>query len=84
MSGALSHITACACARWSEKCVRARAPASNDVRELVTANINVLAIDEYAVANVTLAAPSRSVRLVGSYNHMAVSSDANDIVPITG
>ena len=62
--------------------VGTRAPATDDVRELVASDVNVGTVDEFAIADVSGALENRTVLGVRSNDHVAVSCDSNDIVPV--
>lgn len=57
-------------------------PASNNVRELVATNVDILAINEGAIADVTVASPNVSVLVVWSNDNVTISGDSDDVVPI--
>ena len=62
--------------------VGTRTPATDDVRELVATDVNVGAVDEFSIADVSRALEDRTVFTVWSNDHVTVSCDSNDIIPI--
>ena len=52
-------------------------PASNNVRELVATNVDILAINEGAIADVTVASPNVSVLVVWSNDNVTISGDSD-------
>ena len=62
--------------------IGARTPASDNVWEVITADVDVLPVDKGAIADISVAAPNLTVLLVRSDDHVAISCDSNNVIPV--
>lgn len=76
--------TAVGGAAWRVNGVGTGTPAADNVWEVFAAHVDVGAIDEIAIANVSVAAPHGSILLVWANDHVTVTGNSYDVVPVLG